>query len=73
MSKVTDSFKIPTFHSDEELISLLDHSDKQYHDGKAKVASKAISKRIGVAKGKLQSPKDLDKDNEQIEEMIESL
>lgn len=31
-----------TTHSDDELLSMLNHSDKQYHDGKAKNMKSAI-------------------------------
>ena len=31
-----------TTHSDDELLSVLNHSDKQYHDGKAKNMKSAI-------------------------------
>lgn len=73
MSKITDSFKYPTIHSDEELISLLEHSDKQFHDGKAKVTSEAGSNRIGIAKGKLPSPENLDMDSAKIADSFEKL
>lgn len=35
-----------------------------------KASSAPTANRIGIAKGKLQSPKDLDMDNDQIEEMF---